>query len=64
MKRIVFIVFMVVMAGVAYGQDVVQYPYHCYMEWPMPLPMDSMFYYEPNNMDGWRLGACLVTRYK
>ena len=64
MKRIVLIVFMVIMAGVACGQEVVQYPYHCYMEWTMPLPMDSMYYSEPNNMDGWRMGAYGVTMYK
>ncbi len=49
MKRILLIALMLIMARVVCCQEVVQYPYHCYMEWPMPMPMDSMYNYEMNN---------------
>ena len=63
MKKIALIVLMVIMADLVYGQEVVQYPYHCYLEWPMAQPMDSMYNYERNCMtDQWV--ACGVMRYK
>ena len=52
MRRLFLIALMLVMAGVAYAQEVVQYPYHCYMEWPMPMPMDSSYHWEMRSSTG------------
>ena len=39
MKRILPIIILLTVAGVAVCQDTVRYPYPCYMEWPMPDTM-------------------------
>ena len=43
---------MLIMAEALFSQEVVQYPYHCYMEWPMPMPMDSSFVRGGNSITG------------
>ena len=47
MKRIVFVALMLVVAVAGYGQEVIRYPYICYMEWPMAMPMDSGYHRQP-----------------
>ena len=37
MKRILPIIILLTVAGVAVCQDTVRYPYPCYMEWPKPI---------------------------
>lgn len=39
MKRILPIIILLTVAGVAVCQDTVTYPYPCYLEWPMPDTM-------------------------
>ena len=38
---------MLVVAAAGYCQEVVRYPYTCYMEWPMAMPMDSGYHRQP-----------------
>ncbi|MBQ6068035.1 MAG: T9SS type A sorting domain-containing protein [Bacteroidales bacterium] len=44
MKRIVLVTLMLAVAAAGFGQEVVRYPYTCYMEWPMAMPLDSGYF--------------------
>jgi hypothetical protein len=44
MKRIVFVALMLAVATAGFCQEVIRYPYTCYMEWPMAMPLDSAYH--------------------
>ena len=52
MKRILPIIILLTVAGVAVCQDTVRYPYPCYMEWPMPDTM-GLHYNECDGESWW-----------
>ena len=61
MKRMVFIALMLAVAAVGFCQEVIRYPYTCYMEWPMAMPLDSGYHrhaiFFPDSSVRYRWGA-------
>lgn len=44
MKRIFFVAVMLSVAVAGFCQEVIRYPFTCYMEWPMEMPLDSGYH--------------------
>ena len=57
----VFIALMLAVAAVGFCQEVIRYPYTCYMEWPMAMPLDSGYHrhaiFFPDSSVRYRWGA-------